>query len=142
LSNPEYEEYFRDPIRFVDELSVELDAATWHRPGPVYGVPKPRTPRLGQQAFKAVVLDAYHQRCAVTRSRIRPVLQAAHIRPLPEGGEHRLGNGMLLRSDIHTLFDHGYLGVRVIAFWESKGLSWGYVERCAYVAVQEAGEIT
>jgi putative restriction endonuclease len=39
------------------------------------------------------------------------VLQAAHIRPVASGGEHRLDNGLLLRSDVHTLFDRGYLGV-------------------------------
>ena len=39
------------------------------------------------------------------------MLQAAHIRPVARGGEHRLDNGLLLRSDIHTLFDRGYLGV-------------------------------
>jgi putative restriction endonuclease len=58
-----------------------------------------------------VVLDAYQYRCAVTGDKIRPVLQAAHIRPLPLGGEHRLDNGLLLRSDVHTLYDRGYLGV-------------------------------
>jgi putative restriction endonuclease len=31
--------------------------------------------------------------------------------PIGIGGEHRLDNGLLLRSDIHTLFDRGYLGV-------------------------------
>ncbi len=67
--------------------------------------------RLGQRAFQAVVLDAYRYRCAVTGDKIRPVLQAAHIRPLPDGGEHRLDTGLLLRSDVHTLFDRGYLGV-------------------------------
>ena len=36
---------------------------------------------------------------------------AAHIRPVAQGGEHRLDNGLLLRSDVHTLFDRGYLGV-------------------------------
>ena len=56
-----------------------------------------------------VVLDAYDRRCAITGSRIQPVLQAAHVQPLPVGGEHRLDNGLLLRSDIHTLFDLGYL---------------------------------
>lgn len=39
------------------------------------------------------------------------MLQAAHIRPLPAGGQHRLDNGLLLRSDVHTLYDRGYLGV-------------------------------
>ncbi|MDQ2873888.1 MAG: HNH endonuclease, partial [Actinomycetota bacterium] len=61
--------------------------------------------------FQAVVLDAYHRRCAISGTHIPPVLQAAHIRPVTEGGEHRLDNGLLLRSDVHTLFDRGYLGV-------------------------------
>jgi putative restriction endonuclease len=67
--------------------------------------------RLGQHSFQAVVLDAYRRRCAISGAKIRPVLQAAHIRPLPAGGEHRLDNGLLLRSDIHTLYDRGYLGI-------------------------------
>jgi len=67
--------------------------------------------RLGQGSFRAVVLDAYHRRCAITGTHISPVLQAAHIRPVDRGGEHRLDNGLLLRSDVHTLFDRGYLGV-------------------------------
>ena len=67
--------------------------------------------RLGQRSFQAVVLNAYHNRCAITGTKIRPVLEAAHIRPVTAGGEHRLDNGLLLRSDVHTLFDRGYLGV-------------------------------
>ena len=39
------------------------------------------------------------------------MLQAAYIRPVSVGGEQRLDNGLLLRSDVHTLFDRGYLGV-------------------------------
>jgi putative restriction endonuclease len=58
-----------------------------------------------------VVLNAYEGRCAITGSAIRPVLQAAHIRPVTRGGEHRLDNGILLRSDMHILFDQGYLGI-------------------------------
>lgn len=91
--------------------AIEIESAPWHRDGPTYGDPRLSTPRLGQRAFQAVVMTAYHARCAVTGDRIRPVLQAAHIRPLPAGGEHRLDNGLLLRSDVHTLFDRGYLGI-------------------------------
>lgn len=40
-----------------------------------------------------------------------PVLEAAHIRPYGDGGEHEVSNGLLLRSDIHRLFDTGYVGV-------------------------------
>ena len=68
-------------------------------------------PRLGQGSFRIIVTDAYSRRCAITRERILPVLQAAHIRPYSEGGEHRVDNGLLLRSDLHTLFDRGYVTV-------------------------------
>ena len=40
-----------------------------------------------------------------------PVLQAAHIRPYAQGGEHRVDSGLLLRSDFHTLFDQAYITV-------------------------------
>ena len=39
------------------------------------------------------------------------MLEAAHISPYAEGGKHTLSNGLLLRSDLHTLFDLGYLTV-------------------------------
>lgn len=80
-------------------------------PGEAFGAPRLVAPRLGQGAFRALVLDAYNAHCAITGHKIRPTLQAAHIRPVTQGGEHRLDNGLLLRSDIHTLFDRGYLTV-------------------------------
>jgi hypothetical protein len=85
----------------------------WHDGGPVFGDPRLAPNRLGQQGFKAVVADAYHWRCAITGARIRPVLEAAHIRPVSPryGGESRLDNGLLLRSDVHRIFDLGYLSV-------------------------------
>jgi putative restriction endonuclease len=104
--------YFGDLLQLLLGASVELDfAEPWHRPGPVFGDPRLAPYRLGQRSFQAVVLDAYHRRCAISGTRILPVLQAAHIRPVAAGGEHRLDNGMLLRSDVHTLFDRGYVGV-------------------------------
>lgn len=68
-------------------------------------------PRLGQGGFRASILDAYERRCAITGHKITPTLQAAHIRPVSEGGQHRLDNGLLLRSDVHTMFDLGFLTV-------------------------------
>jgi putative restriction endonuclease len=104
--------YFEELLRRLLAPTIEVDLSQpWHRPGPVYGDPRLTPQRLGQQAFQAVVLRAYGRRCAITGDKIRPVLQAAHIRPLPAGGEHRLDNGLLLRSDVHTLYDRGYLGV-------------------------------
>jgi len=106
------ESYFEELLHRLLGVAVELDLSEpWHLTGPVYGDPRLAPQRLGQRSFQAVVLRAYGRRCAVTGERIRPVLQAAHIRPLPAGGEHRLDNGLLLRSDVHTLYDRGYLGV-------------------------------
>ncbi|MET8119917.1 HNH endonuclease [Micromonospora sp. NPDC005189] len=104
--------YFDLLIHRLIGTTVEVDlSGPWHRPGPVYGDPRLVPQRLGQQSFKAVVLGAYGRRCAITGNKVQPVLQAAHIRPLPMGGEHRLDNGLLLKSDVHILFDRGYLGV-------------------------------
>ena len=76
-----------------------------------YGDPRPVAPRLGQGGFRVVVTDAYQRRCAVTRERTLPALDAAHIRPYHEGGGHEAANGLLLRRDIHRLFDAGYVTV-------------------------------
>jgi putative restriction endonuclease len=78
---------------------------------PRYGTPTLVAPRLGQGSFRALVTDAYSYRCAISRERTLPVLQAAHIRPYAEGGTHELSNGLLLRSDLHTLFDQHYLTI-------------------------------
>lgn len=78
---------------------------------PVYGEPVLVRPRLGQGSFRVLVTDAYQRSCAVTREKALPVLQAAHIKPLPQSGKHEIGNGLLLRSDVHTLFDRGYVTV-------------------------------
>lgn len=76
-----------------------------------YGTPMLVPPRLGQGAFRMLVTDQYHRRCAVTGERTLPALEAAHIRPYAEGGEHEVANGLLLRRDIHSLFDRGYVTV-------------------------------
>lgn len=89
------------------------ERASGEIPQPVarYGEPVVVLPRLGQGSFKIMVQDAYRRKCAVTGEKALPVLQAAHIRPYAEGGEHRVDNGLLLRSDLHILFDRGYVTV-------------------------------
>ena len=79
--------------------------------GPRFGAPYLIKPRLGQGAFRVLVTDAYHRRCAVTQERTLPALDAAHIRPYHTGGDHEASNGLLLRRDIHSLFDAGYVTV-------------------------------
>lgn len=65
--------------------------------------------RLGQGAFRIAVTDAYQRRCAITGEKTLPVLEAAHIMPYSEDGPHVVRNGILLKSDFHTLFDDGYI---------------------------------
>jgi len=76
-----------------------------------YSDPVTRPHRVGQGTFKSVILDAYGRRCAVTREKALPVLDAAHIRPYSEEPRHYVRNGLLLRSDVHRLFDAGYVTV-------------------------------
>ncbi len=78
---------------------------------PHYGTEFLTRGRLGQGAFRILVTDAYHRRCAVTGERTLPVLEAAHIKPFSESGPNLVRNGILLRSDIHKLFDVGYVTI-------------------------------
>lgn len=80
-------------------------------PQPRYGEPVAVFPRLGQGSFRLIVTDSYERRCAFTNSPVLHVLDAAHIRPYSLGGTHDPSNGILLRQDLHTLFDRGYMTV-------------------------------
>ncbi len=92
-------------------LRSGLAPATVLRDGPRFGAPVEIRPRLGQGTFRIAVLDAYGRACAVTEEHSLPVLEAAHIRPYTDGGEHDPRNGLLLRSDLHRLFDKGFVTV-------------------------------
>ncbi len=67
--------------------------------------------RVGQGAFRMLVTDAYHSQCAVTGDHTLPVLEAAHIKPFALEGPHTVSNGLLLRSDLHKLYDSGYMTI-------------------------------
>jgi putative restriction endonuclease len=89
------------PSRFL--LSLEH--------GTRYGEPRLVQPRLGQATFRIAVLDAYGRGCAVTEEHSLPALEASHIRPYAQDGPHEIRNGLLLRADLHRLFDTGYVTV-------------------------------
>ena len=76
-----------------------------------FGKPTLVSPRLGQGSFRLLITDAYQRRCAMTGERTLPALEAAHIHRYSSGGEHLISNGLLLRSDLHRLFDRGYITV-------------------------------
>jgi hypothetical protein len=67
--------------------------------------------RRGQPAFRAALLEAYGRRCAITGCSVVDVLEAAHITPYLGGLTNHVSNGLLLRTDLHTLFDCGLLAI-------------------------------
>ncbi len=86
-------------------------AAAAQPPSPRYGAPILVAPRLGQGTFRIAVMEAYGWRCSVSGEHSLPALEAAHIRGYGEDGPHDVRNGLLLRADIHRLFDTGYVTV-------------------------------
>lgn len=101
-----------DQVLAARALSLHITAERLQEiEGPMYGKAQLRPVRLHQGAFRVMVTDAYGRRCAISGEKALPVLEAAHIKPVSEGGLHRLDNGLLLRSDVHTLFDRGYISV-------------------------------
>jgi hypothetical protein len=67
--------------------------------------------RRGQPVFRKKLLDAYGRRCAMSDCDCVDALEAAHIRPYGGEDTNHVQNGLLLRSDIHVLFDLGKIGV-------------------------------
>ena len=70
--------------------------------------------RQGQPEFRSKLLSAYGSRCAVTGCNTEPVLEAAHIIPYKDQGPASIHvqNGILLRADLHTLFDRQLIAFR------------------------------
>jgi len=112
LGSGEGERVWRDCLERLSirhaEAIVARDAL---HPEDRYGAPVPVKPRLGQAGFRIAVLEAYGRSCAVTTEHSLPVLEAAHIRPYAKDGDHDVRNGLLLRTDIHRLFDRGYVTI-------------------------------
>ena len=69
--------------------------------------------RRGQPAFRQGLLAAYKGRCAITGCCLEPVLDAAHIFPYRGPETNQLCNGLLLRTDLHTLFDLKLIAIDV-----------------------------
>jgi HNH endonuclease len=67
--------------------------------------------RLGQHKFRTELLRAYQYRCPITECDLPDALEAAHIQAYRGEQFHHVQNGILLRSDIHTLFDLGKIGI-------------------------------
>jgi putative restriction endonuclease len=111
--------------------------------GERYGPAVLTRPRLGQGGFRIAVIDAYDKACAVTTEHSLPALEAAHIRPYADEGAHEVPNGLLLRSDIHRLFDRGYVTVTPdYRFRVSERLRDDYANGKTYYALHDRRIVT
>jgi hypothetical protein len=89
--------------------------------------------RQGQGAFRRGLMRAYQGQCAITGCAIEPLLEAAHIHPYLGPKTNHITNGMLLRADIHTLFDLGLISIddqnRVLVADRLSGSDYGGLAR-------------
>jgi hypothetical protein len=67
--------------------------------------------RQGQQRFRQKLITAYGGKCAISGCDVEPLLDAAHIVPYRGPETNKVQNGLLLRTDLHTLFDLGLLTI-------------------------------
>jgi putative restriction endonuclease len=67
--------------------------------------------RRGQQQFRDALRKRYSNHCVVTGCEVLAVLEAAHINPYRGENDNHPKNGLLLRADIHTLFDLDLLAI-------------------------------
>jgi hypothetical protein len=67
--------------------------------------------RLGQTKFRDALIGAYGGRCAISGDGVTQVLEAAHIKPFSKDGLYAVSNGLLLRADLHLLFDQGLIAI-------------------------------
>lgn len=61
--------------------------------------------REGQPEFRKALLAAYDGTCAISGCKVEALLEAAHIIPYRGTQTNLVGNGLLLRADLHKLFD-------------------------------------
>jgi len=67
--------------------------------------------RRGQRAFRQRLVEAYGGECAITGCSTVEVLEAAHIFPYMGPDTNDVTNGLLLRADVHLLFDFGLIEI-------------------------------
>jgi putative restriction endonuclease len=101
----------RARIEGVDLSPVESRIREIVGPSPTLGKEYLSRARLGQGAFRMMTIENFKHKCCITGETTGPVLQAAHINPISNDGKHSIRNGLLLRADLHILYDRGLVGV-------------------------------
>ena len=72
--------------------------------------------RERQDKFRAAVYAAYGGRCAVSDTTVADVLQAAHIDDYRGLKSQVVNNGILLRADLHLLYDANLMGIEPVSY--------------------------
>lgn len=67
--------------------------------------------RRGQAKFRNRLIARYGVACQISGCAFPARVEAAHIRPYAETNDNGAHNGLLLRSDLHTLFDLDLLAI-------------------------------
>ena len=76
-----------------------------------YKVLKQIVQRQGQKKFREELLRIYNSTCVITKCNVPSVLEAAHITPYLGLNTNKISNGLILRADIHTLWDLGLIAI-------------------------------
>ncbi|KQY30513.1 hypothetical protein ASD42_24915 [Nocardia sp. Root136] len=97
----------------LDGLAVPLPKAPTPRSTPPKGGRRQALVQVrnGQGPFRRGLLERYGLRCAITGPCPAAVLQAAHLRAFAKHETHDLDEGLLLRTDLHQLFDAGLMAI-------------------------------
>ncbi|RRR74017.1 MAG: BREX system P-loop protein BrxC [Candidatus Viridilinea halotolerans] len=84
--------------------------------------------RQGQKEYRDRLLAIFGNRCLISGCSVIEALEAAHINPYSESRDHSSANGLILRADLHTLFDLGMLAIdtrrRCVVFKDDVGESY------------------
>ncbi|MBB2147652.1 HNH endonuclease [Pedobacter gandavensis] len=72
--------------------------------------------RRGQKQFRDGLINRYGAKCMVTNCSILSIIEAAHINPYRGQKDNHGENGLLLRADIHTLYDLNLIAIEPISF--------------------------
>ena len=116
----------------ADDLTFDPDSANDERERAFRAI----RVRRGQPNFRAALLGAYDKRCVITGCAVLDVLEAAHISPYRGPLTNHVSNGLLLRTDIHTLFDCGLLSIhpdtrKVVIADKLRSSSYGKIDGVA-----------
>lgn len=98
--------YLHNRVLDMRDGYIGNDGTDWQG---MYYVASHRNSKAYMAEFHARVLDAYNCQCAVTGVKARPVLMIAHIQPFYDAKFQSVSNGIVLRSDIYSMFKSGYI---------------------------------